>query len=239
VTGFADLAERVRRRAGRSLLASGARLLREDSSRDPFHLLFESFIAQVNELGRSPRILEIGARGTHVDPRFRSDAEYVGFDLHPGDNVDVAGDAHELSSHFSEPFDAAYAISTIEHLAMPWRFAVEVNAVLRDGGLLFLATHHTWPLHMQPWDFWRFSPSAFEVLLREQTGFRLRGCALGLPASIVPLGTEASTRGVAEQVSYMGISALAERIGPALRDPWEAVEIAQLFSSAYPASPGT
>lgn len=224
----------LRRRAARSLIALGARGLREDSSRDPFHLLFETFIGRVNESGPSPRVLEVGSRGTRVDPRFTAGARYVGFDLHPGANVDVAGDAHALSSYFPEPFDALYAISTIEHLAMPWRFVAEANAVLRDGGLLFLATHHAWPLHAQPWDFWRFSPSAFELLLRAETGFRICGCALGLPASLVPLGTEASTAGIADQVSYMGISVLAERIGPAREDPWAGLEIGELFAHAYP-----
>jgi hypothetical protein len=228
----------VRRRAGRSLLALGARGLREDSSRDPFHLLFETFIERVNDSGPAPRVLEVGSRGTHADPRLRSDTRYTGFDLHPGANVDVAGDAHELSSHFDEPFDALYAISTVEHLAMPWRFATEANATLRDGGLLFLATHHTWPLHMTPWDFWRFSPSAFSVLLRAETGFRIVDCALGLPASIVPLGTEASTEGIAGQISYMGISVLAERSGPAQADPWSAIEIGELFATPYPEQPG-
>jgi hypothetical protein len=236
--GVCGAVRAARRRAGRSLLALGARGLREDTARDPFHLLFDTFIAQVNERVDPPRVLEVGSRGTRVDPRFRPDAGYTGFDLHPGDNVDVTGDAHELSSHFAEPFDALYAISTIEHLAMPWRFAVEANAVLRDGGLLFLATHHVWPLHAMPWDFWRFSPSAFEVLLRAETGFRIIDCALGLPASIVPLGTEASTAGIADQVAYMGISVLAERIGPARRDPWSAVEIGTLFESAYPPTLG-
>jgi SAM-dependent methyltransferase len=228
----------ARRRAGRSLIALGARALREDSSRDPFHVLFETFIERVNAAGPGPRILEVGARGAQVDPRFRADARYVGFDLHPGANVTVTGDAHELSSHFSEPFDAIYAISTIEHLALPWRFVVEANATLRDGGLLFLSTHHAWPLHAMPWDFWRFSPSAFEVLLRAETGFRVLDCALGLPASLVPLGTEASTTGIADQMSSMGISVLAERIAPASEDPWGDIEIGQLFAHAYPETLG-
>jgi SAM-dependent methyltransferase len=228
----------ARRRAAGRLIRLGARGLREDSSRDPFHLLFETFIARVNEFGGQPRILEVGSRGTHVNPRFRADARYVGFDLNPGPNVDVAGDAHELSSHFSEPFDAIYAISTVEHLAMPWRFAVEANAALRDGGLLFLATHHVWPLHSLPWDFWRFSPAAFEVLLRAETGFRILDCALGLPASILPLGTEASTEAVADLVSYMGISVLAERTGPSRANPWAEVEARKLFTTPYPQTPG-
>jgi hypothetical protein len=55
------------------------------------------------------RVLEIGSREVtgHSDARNRfSKAEYVGFDYYPGNNVDVVGDAHKLSSHFpGQQFD--------------------------------------------------------------------------------------------------------------------------------------
>jgi hypothetical protein len=46
------------------------------------------------------RILEIGSREVtgKSDARERfSNAEYVGFDFHPGPRVDVVGDAHKLT----------------------------------------------------------------------------------------------------------------------------------------------
>jgi hypothetical protein len=49
------------------------------------------------------RILEIGSRNV-TGANFRSSfsaAHYVGFDLHPGENVDVVGDAHRLSAYFA------------------------------------------------------------------------------------------------------------------------------------------
>ena len=47
-------------------------------------------------------------------------AGYVGFDIARGPNVDVVGDAHELSRHFpADHFDAVFALSVFEHLAMP------------------------------------------------------------------------------------------------------------------------
>ena len=48
---------------------------------------------------------------------------------------------------------------------MPWKAILEINAVLAEGGLLFVATHQSWPPHELPWDFWRYSPAAFQALL--------------------------------------------------------------------------
>src|SRR5258708_27187495 len=77
------------------------------------------------------RILEIGSRevtGPSISRREFSKAEYVGFDFYPGDNVDVVGDAHRLSSYFAgdEKFDIIYSSACFEHFAMPWVVATEI-----------------------------------------------------------------------------------------------------------------
>ena len=154
------------------MVGAAARPLQRKRPDDPYHAVFADFIARANEQ-ENCRILELGARGTHVDPRLRGFSQYVGFDIHPGPNVDVVGDVHSLSQLVSGPFDAVYAISTFEHLAMPWKAVLEINAVLAEGGLLFLATHQSWPPHELPWDFWRYSPAAFHVLLNRHTGFEV------------------------------------------------------------------
>ena len=61
------------------------------------------------------RVLEIGSREvtgkSNVRERF-ADAQYVGFDLYAGRNVDVVGDAHKLASYFEgEKFDLVRALS--------------------------------------------------------------------------------------------------------------------------------
>jgi ubiquinone/menaquinone biosynthesis C-methylase UbiE len=130
------------------------------------------------EIGNNPgmRVLEIGSRevtGASNARKEFSKAEYVGFDYYPGDNVDVVGDAHKLSSYFEdeEKFDIVYSSSCFEHFAMPWIVATEIAKVLKVGGFVFVETHFSFKSHERPWHFFQFSDMALKVLFSEALGF--------------------------------------------------------------------
>lgn len=120
------------------------------------------------------RILEIGSREVTgpntLRARFRH-ADYVGFDYYAGANVDVVGDAHQLSDHFDQPFDVVYTTAVFEHLAMPWLVAEEIAKVLKVGGLLLVETHFSYSAHERPWNFFQFSDMGLKVLFSEPLGF--------------------------------------------------------------------
>lgn len=122
------------------------------------------------------RVLEIGSREVTAmsDARKRfSKAQYVGFDYYPGDNVDVVGDAHRLSSYFpaGETFDLIYSAACFEHFAMPWVVAEEIAKMLKVGGLLFVETHFSFAAHERPWNFFQFSDMGLRVLFSTALGF--------------------------------------------------------------------
>jgi len=203
---------------------------------EPSHAVFQRFVDEVNALSR-PRLLEVGSRarsGTVQRQRFPH-AEYVGFDVMPGENVEVVGDAHELSRHFpAEHFDAAFAVSVFEHLAMPWKVVLELNRVLRPGGVVCIFTHPAYPPHDRPWDFWRYNPEAFEVLFSGPSGFELVACAEGLPCSIVPLVSEPALVGLWREPAFLAVAALARKRrapDPGLR--WD-VSLGDVLTSRYP-----
>jgi SAM-dependent methyltransferase len=203
---------------------------------DPAHAVFERFVEAVNAFDR-PRILELGSRArsgnvrTHHFPR----AEYVGFDVIAGRNVDVTGDAHELSSHFpAEHFDAVFAVSVFEHLAMPWEVVLELNRVLKPGALACIFTHPSYPPHDRPWDFWRYNPEAFEVLLSAPCGFELVARAEGLPCSIVPLVSDPVLTGLWREPAFLAVAALARKTGaPAAKLRWD-VPLRDVLTTRYP-----
>ncbi len=102
------------------------------------------------------------------------DREVVNVDIHPGDNVDVVGDVHQLSRFFRPgAFAAAMSASLLEHVAAPWLVAAELNRVLVPGAPVLHVTPTTWPEHAQPNDFWRFTAEGLALLFGPATGFEV------------------------------------------------------------------
>ncbi len=234
--GLRGVLRGIRRRAVLQAFEVMKRPFHREQHPEASHALFEDFVQRVNALER-PRVLEIGSRArsgnvqVHRFPR----ADYVGLDVVSGENVQVVGDAHDLSAHFPpESFDAAFAVSVFEHLAMPWKVVLELNRVLKPGGLVCVFTHPTYPPHERPWDFWRYGPEAFEVLFSAPTGFELIECAEGLRCAIVPLSNEPPLVGLWREPAFLSVAALARKSGaPDARLRWD-VPLREVLSTRYP-----
>lgn len=130
----------------------------------------------LRELCNKPgyEILEIGSRSviSGSQKNFFPHANYTGFDIYPGEGVDVVGDAHRLSSYFTKKFDLILSLAVFEHLAMPWVVAQEIARLLKVGGYVFIETHYSYSSHERPWHFFQFSEEALKVLFSEKMGFR-------------------------------------------------------------------
>ena len=182
------------------------------------------------------RVLEIGSRArSHISRRgLFKNKQYIGFDIVSGENVDMIGDAHSLSARFSkDSFDAMYSVSTFEHLAMPWKVALEVNHVLRDGGLAYFVTHQTLGMHETPWDFWRYSDTSWNSLFNSYTGFRVLETFLGSPMILVPHIYHDHWNGYETATGFSTSAVLIEKTGPA-RMEWN-LDVAQVTQGSYPA----
>jgi hypothetical protein len=172
------------------------------------------------------RVPEIGSRarsGNTYRHLVHPDVDYVGMDIAEGPNVDVVGDAHHLSRYVSGTFDTIFSVSVFEHLLMPWMVALEMNKVLKDGGLAYIQSHPSWPLHDVPWDFWRFSEDAWQGLFNAHTGFEILGKGQALRSRIVP---DCSAISHVDAIfdsgpSYLASACLIRKVGPA-KVTWEA-----------------
>jgi Methyltransferase domain len=150
------------------------------------HSQWEAFLAQqFNKKG--VRVLEIGSRNvTGANRRHRfSQAEYVGFDFYAGENVDVVGDVHKLSSYFrnEQPFDLIFSSAVFEHLHMPWVAATEIQKMLKVGGHVFIETHFSYSSHERPWHFFQFSDMGLRALFNDALGFDLVDGGMSNPIS--------------------------------------------------------
>lgn len=125
-------------------------------------------------------VLEVGSRlvtGDYYRCLFEK-ANYVGFDIYPGENVDVVGDAHELSSYFDKKFDLIFSSAVFEHLAMPWKVSTEMIKLLKPNGYIFIETHYSYASHERPWHFFQYSENALDVLFPRKFGMEClkKGC---------------------------------------------------------------
>jgi hypothetical protein len=202
---------------------------------DRGHRLFPEFAERIRTMPQGT-MLEIGSRARSgvirrglAPPPWK----YVGLDIAPGPNVDVVGDAHELSRLLPpHSFDAAMSLSVFEHLAMPWKVVIELNRVLKPGGIVFVQTHQTFPLHDEPWDFWRISADAWPALFNAKTGFRIIDSGMAEPLMFVarrwhPGVNLHESRGCAVS------SVIAEKVGETALT-WD-VDLRDVLGSRYPA----
>ncbi len=159
--------------------------------------------------------------------------EYVGIDIKAGDNVDAVGDAHALTDVLpAAGFDAVFSISTFEHLLMPWKAVLEINKVLRTGGLSLICTHQSFPLHETPWDFFRFSDQAWRGLFNASTGFEIVATGLGEPVCLIPRLLHGIFCDMDKSAAYIGSAVLARKVADT-RLAWD-VDATGLVKSIYP-----
>jgi SAM-dependent methyltransferase len=211
--------------------------IKKKTDSDPFYQVFNRFTSSVNAMPDAA-LLEIGSRnvtGTVMRDHFQSSVDYTGLDIHEGENVDVVADVHELSSHLpGDRYDAVFTISVFEHLAMPWQAVIEINRVMKPGGLLFIATHPVIPPHELPWDFWRYSNETFKVLLNQRTGFEILESEEGAPARILSLSRDRTTSHVHLVPVHQSIAVLARKID--VPDPtlsWH-LPVTNILHTQYP-----
>ena len=183
----------------------------------------------------SGKMLDIGGRDRSGLDR---STQYPGIDVTvldivPGDNVDVVGDAHNLSAYFPpNHFDAVLSVSVFEHLLMPWKAVIEINKVLKRGGIGMVHTHQTLGMHDLPWDFWRFSDTAWKALFNEGTGFEIVDVALDSPQYVVPFYFSMGKNNAERSAGFESSSVIFRKIGEC-QERW-ITNLQDIESSSYP-----
>lgn len=173
-----------------------------------------------------PRIVEVGT--LRWDPEFPTHHEawaphgrWVKVDREAGLDVDLVADAHDgeqlrrglagdVKAAALGGYDAYVACSVWEHLERPWRAMEAAATVVRPGGLVYVQTHQTFPLHGYPADFYRFSAEALEVQARDaglvvvHSGY-LYPCRIEPPAEVTRWNRSADVE------AWLNVELLARR----------------------------
>jgi SAM-dependent methyltransferase len=163
----------------------------------------------------APRVLELGtkrslaARSTRHEAFVPHAGEYLGTDIESGVDVDIVADAHRLTQVTGEEqFDVIISCSTFEHFKYPHLAAHEVMKALRIGGVLFIQTHQSFPLHAYPHDYFRFSREALAGLFGTQMGFQVVATAYDFPAKVYSRRVPS----IADMPSFLNVVLFGEKI---------------------------
>lgn len=88
----------------------------------------------------------------------------IGLDMQAGEGVDLV---HDMENHLPKAagkFAHIDCVSVLEHVKRPWKMAEAIEKALEPDGTLLVIAPFVWRQHAYPGDYWRFTPSAFEVL---------------------------------------------------------------------------
>jgi SAM-dependent methyltransferase len=176
------------------------------------------------------KILEVGSREVTGPSTARARfarADYCGFDCYPGANVDVVGDAHQLSSHVpTNHYDIVFSSACFEHFEQPWIVAAEIAKVLKVGGIVFIETHFSFSSHERPAHFFHFTDLGLKSLFPKQSGINCIDAGMSNPvvarfsAFADPGLRYAKIEGMYCHSEFLGVKARATEAGlmPTLPD---------------------
>jgi hypothetical protein len=199
-------------------------------------VLTHRFIKMFQE-SKAKTLLDIGGRARSGILRAHKyvphDTNIDILDIHPGDGVTFVCDVHEMSSVIRQGrYDAILSISVFEHLIMPWKVAVEMNRVLKLGGIALVHTHQTLGMHDMPWDYYRFSDEAWKGIFNHATGFEILGTELDDLLFIVPFEWAPRHSDAEKSAGFENSSVLVRKISEATID-WP-LSAQQVTSDMYP-----
>jgi hypothetical protein len=147
---------------------------------------FEQHVSLID----NPAVLLTGAKvwensvnpdRTHHAPH----GQWTRTDIEDGDGVDLVADLEELDTVTAERFDAIFSHSTLEHVKRPWVAVKSMANALKTGGVLYIHSHQTFPLHGYPHDHFRFSTDAMRTMC-EDAGLTVIKTNYDSPTAIVP-----------------------------------------------------
>ncbi|MCD4755251.1 MAG: class I SAM-dependent methyltransferase [Deltaproteobacteria bacterium] len=91
--------------------------------------------------------------------------EYIGCDMREGPGVDKILDLHDIDLP-EESVGTVLCLDTLEHVAYPYKAMEEIHRILKPHGIAVISSVMNFPIHDFPYDYWRFTPDAFKLLLK-------------------------------------------------------------------------
>jgi predicted SAM-dependent methyltransferase len=94
-------------------------------------------------------------------------------DYQNGLDVDIVCDLHKTDTIFNDKsFDLIISCSTYEHLKYPQLCSHNLMKMLKIGGIIYIQTHQSFPLHGYKYDYYRFSREALKSIFSKKNEYK-------------------------------------------------------------------
>lgn len=132
--------------------------------REAYLAPYEQTVLTVLDIGSA--VVADGHRSNReamANPNWR----YVGLDIEPGPNVDVAvAEPYDWREVADASVDVVTCSQVFEHTEFFWLTILEIGRVLKPNGVAFIVAPGAGPLHRYPLDCWRFYDDGLPALAR-------------------------------------------------------------------------
>ena len=115
------------------------------------------------------RVLEFGKRDYQSLACPETLRSYDVLDLQETSISTIIGDIQDCPQIAAGSFDTILFTQVLEHVYDIRKVISELNRILAPGGTLIMTVPFYAPIHEAPEDFWRFTPKAFERLVKESS----------------------------------------------------------------------
>ena len=92
--------------------------------------------------------------------------KFIGCDIFEGPGVDRIEDIHRTSFE-DDSVGTVICLETLEHIPQPFMAANEIYRILHSDGFCMISAPMRLGIHSHPSDYWRYTPKAFETLLKD------------------------------------------------------------------------
>lgn len=111
-------------------------------------------------------VLDLGSGRTTYQEKIPN-AIYVTADINKEFCPTVCCDAHNLCFK-DKSFDVVVCVELLEHCHTPQRVIDEISRILKKKGICILSTRFIYPIHGDPYDFYRYTKNSLSLLFLQR-----------------------------------------------------------------------
>jgi SAM-dependent methyltransferase len=123
------------------------------------------------DIRQHKKVLDLGSGRTSYREKIPN-AAYITADINKECRPTVCCDAHNLGFK-DKSFDIVVCVELLEHCHTPQRVIDEIFRILKKKGICILSTRFVYPIHGDPYDFYRFTKNSLSLLFQRFREFKI------------------------------------------------------------------